>query len=66
MDGGVGVKYLKIFPHIHTVNLVVDGLIVPVGQVIVSKGNKFKSQKSAQCGTCIFINAAQIPKVFPE
>lgn len=45
MDSGVGVDYLKVFPHIHTEDLVVDGLIVPVSQVIVSRG---KSQNTNQ------------------
>lgn len=61
MDGGVGVDYLKVFPHIHTEDLVVDGLIVPVSQVIVSRGGKSK-HKSAQCSTCTYCKESLVTR----
>ena len=34
--GGVGEHFLEVLSHVNTVHVVMDGLIVPVGQIVVS------------------------------
>ena len=46
MYGGVGEHFLEVLSHVNTVHVVVDGLIVPVGQIVMSAKNKKKHSTS--------------------